>query len=166
MRYKRASKALLRAEAQVLNRLPIELGDLEILIERMNDDWHIEKMLRSVCTILDNDPPTSYSHPSSSSASYQHEPNLSCLLSPVFNLEAHEFLVRLNRFRGAAPLRIDVQVSVRQKLKEGEYGHLTDSVSLFLLDWIELVLNATHSESNLSQSSEFKVRGSSGGEVG
>ncbi len=54
LRYKRASKALLRAESQVLNKLPIELPDIERLFLRMSDDFNIEKLIRAVCTFLGN----------------------------------------------------------------------------------------------------------------
>jgi hypothetical protein len=136
LRYKRASRALLRAEAQMLNKLPLELYQMERLLDRMTDDFNIEKMLRAVCTILDND-------------TINHgEPNLTCLLSPVFNIEAHEILVRLNQFQGSQPLRVDVQVAIRQRLRDCTFEYLDDPASRFLLEWMEMILMTPVNQSN------------------
>lgn len=146
LQYKRVSRALLRAEAQMLNRLPIDMVGLERLLERMKDDFNLDKMFRSVCTILDND-----------TASSHGEANLTCLLSPVFNVEAHDILTRLNQFRGAQPMRIDVQVAIRQRLRECSFEYLEDPISKFLLEWMELVLNATQAESKTGSTAEFRL---------
>eukprot|EP00981_Chlorochromonas_danica_P003743 scaffold688_cov149-Ochromonas_danica.AAC.1 len=153
LRYKRASRALLRAEAQVLNRLPIDLYELELLLERMRDDLNLEKVFRSVCVLLDND--------SNHTNNYQQdEANLNCLQSPVFNIEAHDFLMRLNQFQGAQPMRIDVQVAVRQYLRECTLDYLDDPITRFLLEWMELVLNATQELSKTGVSAEFRITAS------
>ena len=45
---------LLRAEIEVMNRLPVVLSGIDALIARMADDKNIERLLRCVCTFLDN----------------------------------------------------------------------------------------------------------------
>lgn len=130
LRYKRASRALLRAEAQVANRLPVSLYDVEKLLTKMTDDFNLEKLLRCVCTLLDNE-----------HAEYADEPNLACLLRPVFNLEAHEFLNRLNAFKGVRPIRIDAQIQVRHSLREANFEYIDDPTVQYLMDWLDIVLN-------------------------
>lgn len=132
LRYKRASRALLRAESQVGNRLPVELYDVEKLLTKMTDDFNVEKMLRCVCTILDNE-----------NAEFASEPVMTCLTRPIFNLEAHEFLNRLNAFKGIRPIRIDVQIAMRQTLRDLVLDYLDDPVSRYLIDWLEVVLGSS-----------------------
>ena len=131
-RYKRASKALIRAEAQILNNLPLTLHDMERLLVRMTDDSNIEKLIRSVCTILDNDRVGLVT---------TETPEIRCLLNPIFNIEAYDLLTRLNRFKGTHAMRIDVQVLVRQHLQECNFDYLDDPTSRFLLDWLNLILS-------------------------
>ncbi len=132
LRYKRASRALIRAEAQILNRLPMDLYEIENWLQKMNDDYHMEKLLRAVCTLLDND-----------RDNFSQEADLTSLQAPTFHVEAHELLRRLNMFQGAHPMRVDVQVAVRQHLRDCTLEHLEDSVSLFLIEWMELVLQSS-----------------------
>lgn len=132
LRYKRASRALLRAESQIANRLPVTLYDIEKLLTRMTDDFHVEKLLRCVCTLLDNE-----------NTEYANEPNMNCLTRPIFNLEAHEFLNRLNSFKGVRPIRIDAQIAVRHSLREADIENPDDPTILYLLDWLDIVLNSS-----------------------
>jgi hypothetical protein len=132
LRYKRASKALIRAEAQILNRLPIDLHEVEHWLQKMIDDHHMEKLMRAICTLLDND-----------RDNFSQEADLSCLQAPIFNVEAHELLRRLNMFKGAHPMRVDVQVAVRQHLRDCTLDHLEDPVSSFLIEWMELVMQTS-----------------------
>lgn len=140
LRYKRASRALIRAEAQVLNKLPIELYGLEQLLERQIDDINLEMLLRSVCTLIDND-----------GHEYREDPDLTCLLRPVFDLEAHDILFRLNSFRGVTPIRIDVQIAVRQALKDCVFDYLSDPTSIFLIEWLQIVLGSNGSSLEFQQ---------------
>lgn len=140
LRYKRASKALLRAEAQVLNNLPINLYDTERFLTRLSEDHNIEKLCRAVCTLIDND-----------REDFGMEANIACLVSPVFNCEAHNLLAKLNSFHGSYPMRIDVQVAVRQLLRECNFDYLNDPVSNFLIEWINLVLSNSASMNKSNQ---------------
>eukprot|EP01033_Poteriospumella_lacustris_P015135 gene15135-10831_t len=150
LRYKRASRALLRAEAQVANRLPISLYDVEKLLTKMTDDFNLEKLLRCVCTLLDNE-----------HAEYADEPNLACLLRPVFNLEAHEFLNRLNAFKGVRPIRIDAQIQVRHSLREANLEYIDDPTVQYLMDWLDIVLNPSKLMTGSADSQPDVARGPS-----
>jgi hypothetical protein len=136
LRYKRASRALLRAESQVLNRLPIDLFDLERLLSRISDDSNVEKLIRCVYTLLDNDRKDLQS---------DLQPNLSSLQSPVFQAEGFELLKKINSFHGSIPMRVDVQITIRQYLQGCFFDHLVDSASAFLVEWIGIVLGSSKS---------------------
>jgi len=136
LRYKRAARALLRAESQVLNRLPIELFDVERLLSRMAEDMNVEKLARSICTIIDNDR-IDYNG--------DMQPNLTCLNTPIFQIEGYELLKRLNNFQGALPMRVDVKIMIRQFLQGSMFDYLVDPVSRFLLEWIDIVLGSSKS---------------------
>ena len=129
LRYKRASKALLKAEAQVLNKLPVALPDLEKIFLRIDNDMNVEKLVRAVCVFLDNDRPN-----------HGQEPALHHLYDTV-SIEPFDFLIRLNAFRGDRAMRIDVQAAVRQMLRDCRFEYITDSASVFLIEWINSVLN-------------------------
>jgi hypothetical protein len=132
LRYKRASRALIRAEAQIMNNLPLTLPDVERLLLRMADDSNVDKLIRSVCTLLDND---------RTGAVAAESPELRCMTNPIFNIEGYDLLARLNRFKGVNPMRVDVQVVVRQMLQDCSFDYLDDVASRFLLDWINLILS-------------------------
>ena len=155
LRYKRAARALIRAEAQVLNNLPISLYDVDRLLARMNDDPNIEKLIRSVYTLMDND-----------RMDVGNDAQLQCLLSPIFNVEGHDLLARLNRFRGVYPMRVDVQVAVRQMLSNCEFDYLDDVVSTFLVDWINLILSQPPPRSSSSSSRQRGEESSLGSRSG
>lgn len=130
LRYKRASKALIRAEVQVVNSLPINLFDTEKLIVKMSDDPNVEKLVRAASALVDND-----------RLDLGLDANMSSLTAPVFSIEGHQLLLKLNRFRGMYPMRIDVQIAIRQMLRDSAFDYLEDPVSSFLLEWINLVLS-------------------------
>jgi len=134
LRYKRTARALLRAESQVLNRLPVSLFDLERLLSRMADDSNIEKLIRCVGALIDNDRVQNTA---------DMQPNLSCLNSPIFQIEGYDFLKKLNNFQGAFPMRVDVQIIVRQYLLGCVFEYLVDPVSQFLLEWTSIVLGSS-----------------------
>jgi hypothetical protein len=136
LRYKRASRALLRAEAQVLNRLPINLYDIERVLDRMKDDPNIEMLIRAVCTLIDND----------RNDRLDQEADLTCLVSPIFNVEPHELIRKLNEFRGVIPMRVDVKVFVHQKLRACTLDYLlAENIPKFLFEWIQTVIGDVES---------------------
>jgi hypothetical protein len=55
MRFKRAAKALLRAEAQVSNRTPLSLLDVDRLWALFVKNPNLVKLVRAVLVLLDND---------------------------------------------------------------------------------------------------------------
>eukprot|EP01038_Epipyxis_sp_PR26KG_P005939 gene5939-8187_t len=135
LRYKRTSVALLRAEAQTLNNLPIALYDLDKLLILMKEDDNVDRLIRSVCTILDNE-----------HSSVADEPNFYCLMNESLHIESHDFMLRLNKFRGAVPTRIDVQSAVIQALNQCNFEYLENPIVNFLIDWLNLVLNKSISK--------------------
>lgn len=137
LRYKRASKALIRAEAQVANKLPINLQDVEKLLFEMIDDPNVEKLVRSVSTLLDNDGPD-----------YGREAQWISLHSPQFHIEAHELLTKLNAYKGDHPMRVDVQAAIRQTLRDTNLEFLEDKTAIFLVEWVNSVLSRTLSRAN------------------
>ena len=132
MRYKRASKALLKAEAQIVNRLPLQLAELEMLWRRMNDDAHTERLVRCVVCLLDND-----------TAQVGQNPDVSALVSSNVTLEPYEFLNRLNAFQGQETMRVDVQVPVRKALRDCALEYMEDEGSVYLIEWVNSVLAGT-----------------------
>ena len=130
LRYKRASRALIRAEVQAVNNLPINLFDTEKLIVKMSDDPNVEKLIRAASALVDND-----------RLDLGLEANMSSLTAAVFSIEGHQLLLKLNQFRGIYPMRIDVQIAIRQMLRDSAFDYLDDPVSSFLLEWINLVLS-------------------------
>lgn len=143
LRYKRASKALLKAELMVTNKMPISLQDLEKLWYRMDNDPNLESLIRCICAFLDNDKPN-----------FGQEPIMKALLDLALKIEAHEFLVRLNRFKGDNPMRIDVQAAVRTQLRGCSFVHLDDSASVFLIEWINAVLSSTANQPSITGSTQ------------
>ena len=121
MRYKRASKALLKAESQVLNRLPIAFGELEAIWRRMNDDAHTERLIRCVLTLLAND-----------KSDFGQPANLSYLSAPQIVVEPHELLNQINAFCGHEPMRVDVQVPVRKALRDCNLEFMEDEASTYV----------------------------------
>ena len=132
MRYKRASKALLRAESQVTNRLPLTLQELEFIWLRMNEDAHRERLIRCVICLIDND-----------HAEMGQPPDLSALMTQAVTLEPFEFLNRLNAFKGQETMRIDVQVPVRKALRDCALEYMEDEGSVYLIEWVNAVLAGT-----------------------
>lgn len=130
MRYKRAAKALLKAEAQVLNRLPVTLQDLERMYFRMTEDLHVEKLVRAVATLLANPNPN-----------FGQEAVLYFLTERTLSLEPHNLLRQLNAYRGGQAVRVDVQASVRKFLRDVPLEFMEDHTSVFLIEWVNAVLS-------------------------
>ena len=151
LRYKRASRALIRAEVQAVNNLPINLFDTEKLIVKMSDDPNVEKLVRAASALVDND-----------RLDLGLEANMSSLTAAVFSIEGHQLLLKLNQFRGIYPMRIDVQIAIRQMLRDSTFDYLDDPVSSFLLEWINLVLSNSADLSKSLQRNYTAVPSSSG----
>ncbi|KAJ1433161.1 hypothetical protein B484DRAFT_447409 [Ochromonadaceae sp. CCMP2298] len=130
LRYKRAARALLRAECQVQNNLPVGLHEMERLIGRMGEDENVERLLRATAVLLDND-----------RTELSKEPEMRCLTHPAFAIDGFDTLNRLNRFKGEHPMRVDVQVAVRQLMDQCSFG-VEETTTTFLLEWVQLVLGA------------------------
>ena len=130
MRYKRAAKALLKAEAQVTNRLPVSLQDVERVYFRMSEDPHTEKLVRAVATLLGN-----------TAVNFGQEAELSHLSERTLSVEPHDLLNRLNAYRGGQAIRPDVQASVRRFLRDVPLEFMEDQASVFFIEWVNAVLS-------------------------
>ena len=132
LRYKRAAKALLKAETQVCNRLPISLQDMERLYFRMAEDPHTEKLVRAVATLLAN-----------AAVSFGQEAVLFYLSERSLSIEPHDMLNRLNGYRGGQAIRPDVQAAVRRFLRDVPLEFMEDQASVYLIEWTNAVLSNT-----------------------
>jgi len=132
LRYKRAATALLKAESQLLNKLPVSLVELGAVFKRMEEDRNAEMLLRIVGTLLNNDR-TMYDTTTAFS-------DLRLLTDSVMHVTDFQMLTQLNRFKGDAPMRADVQAAVRQAMHACSFEFLTDRASLFLVEWVNSVL--------------------------
>lgn len=141
LRYKRSATALLKAESQVLNKLPISLMELQAVFKRMEEDRNAEMLIRIVGTLLLNDR-TIYDTSSNDS-------DLRLLTDSALHITDFQMLKMLNCFRGDNPMRVDVQAAAKQSMKTCSFEYLTDRGSLFLIEWIHSVLSIqnTHPQS-------------------
>jgi len=130
LRYKRAAKALLKAESQVMNKMPVSLQDIERIWYRMSEDENLDKIVRCVCTYLENNKPNAVGR----------EPELHYLTGAIIHMEPHDFLMRMNAFRSDRTMRVDVHAAVRQTLKYCDFDHFTDAPSIFLVEWVNSAL--------------------------
>lgn len=131
LRYKRAAKALLKAESQVMNKMPVSLQDIERIWYRMAEDENLDKIVRCVCTYLENNKPNAVGR----------EPELHYLTGAIIHMEPHDFLMRMNTFRADRTMRVDVHAAVRQTLKFCDFDHFTDAASIFLVEWVNSALS-------------------------
>ena len=168
MRYKRACKALLKAEAQVLNKMPVLLEDIERVWLLKDQNSNINALIRVAATILD-----AKNHVSSTS-----EPQLSLLQGEPLDMEPAMFLRGLNKFRSGVDLPADVQAAVRQSLHNCDLSAVNDPSIEYIAEWVGVVVGTTlivkrdllasstqaHSKS-LTSMGESRVR-SRGGTVG
>lgn len=133
LRFKRAAKALLRAEAQVCNRTPLELRDLDRLWTRIGENIALSKLIRAVMTLLDND----NSEITTSDAVLTH------IKAAHVLVDSHEFLMRLSAFKGDQAMRPDVQAAVRKFLSDFSVDLLDgDVTSIYLVEWVNRVIGA------------------------
>ena len=132
MRYKRTSRALLRAESQIINKLPLFLPELEDLWHKMSRDPHTDRLVRCCLVLLDND-----------KADFQQDASTHFFTDREIRIEPFEFLNWINRFMGQEPMRVDIQTQVRKALRDVNLEYMEDSASVFLIEWINSVLSGT-----------------------
>jgi hypothetical protein len=125
MRYKRTSRALLRAEAQIINKLPLFLPEIESLWHRMSRDPHTDRLVRCCLVLLDNDKPD-----------FQQDASTHFFTDREIKVEPYEFLNWINAFRGQETMRVDIQAQVRKALRDVNLEYVFCSIVLpfFLFD--------------------------------
>jgi hypothetical protein len=139
MRFKRASKALLRAEAQALNKLPISLSDLENLWIRKERDSELNIIVRAACTVMFN-----------RSSETKFSPILNFLTDPQILIEPQGVLKRLNNYGVFDGLPAIAEAAVRHSLRECSFSGINDSAALFLIEWMVALIGNLGSDVNVT----------------
>jgi hypothetical protein len=137
MRYKRAAKALLKAEAQVENRMPILLEDIEKMWFQKEKDMEINILLRIVATILDE-----RNHLGTIGSG--SNTNISLLQGSEFVKEPADFLRGLTKYRSGVRLCADVQAACRQAFQKCDVSVFTDVTTVFIVEWVCVVLGVQY----------------------
>ena len=135
LRYRRAARALLKSEAQALNKLPISMDDLNRIWDK-SDDPDVEIVMRAVITVMVND---DLSNQVDSNRERGPDYGYLNLYKPM--IEPYDFLNRLNSFRFSNPVRLDVQAAMRQALNGCNYTRIArDNAVGFLIEWLNSAL--------------------------
>jgi hypothetical protein len=130
LRYKRASKTLLKAEAQVLNKMPLSLEDIELLWKNMENNKHQKNLIRVILTLLDDD----------NTLGNPRGPQLRYLVDNSLYTEPAEFLRKLTNFNDRSQYSVDIVAAVKHVLKSVSTKSFTDIASAYLCEWLRAVL--------------------------
>lgn len=132
LRYKRAAKTIIKAEAQVLNKMPVSLEDIELLWTEKNRDSNKNSLIRVMLTLLDED----NRFPSN------RGPQLRYLVDKAIYVESAEFLHKLSQYdKHKSHYSVDVLSAVRHVLRNCVTSTFTDIASSFFVEWLKVVLN-------------------------
>ena len=131
MRFKRAAKALLRAEIQIQNNLPINLVDVEELVVKRNSDPHLDLIFRTACTLLYND---------ASITGGDTGPGLRIMNDSRIIIEAQDLLMKLNQFKGSSVSNVTLKSAVRHALRELPLLRIRGNAAIFLLEWMAALI--------------------------
>ena len=131
MRFKRAAKALLRAEIQIKNNLPINLVDVEELVVKRNSDPHLDLIFRTACTLLYNDP---------SITGGDTGPGLRIMNDSRIIIEAQDLLMKLNQFKGSSVANVTLKSAVRHALRDLPLLRIRGNAAIFLLEWMAALI--------------------------
>lgn len=130
LRYKRAAKCLLRAEAQVTNKMPLQLEDVECLWKRIPNDPHVSLLIRVIVTLMHpdnvNNAPTG--------------PELRYLMDEALYVEADEFLRQLNLYNKKDKYAIELTAAIRHVMKSCSTKSFSDVASAYLMEWLKAVM--------------------------
>lgn len=128
LRYKRASKALLRSESVILNKLPLSLLDMDRLTSSISSDVNVEKIVRCVLALIQCDRTSDGDV-------------LRPLREPSIVVEAHELLRDLNNYKGQKLVYVDFQETILDIMEDIPWSTLRQMRAVeFLVDWINDVL--------------------------
>ena len=131
LRYKRCADALLRAELQIMNKIPLTISDLQFIWKLMKSSKDIEVLMRCIYTILINENVELFT---------DH-----CLvyLSEVpFVTTPEMFLQQLNAFKGTKQILVNILASTRHIYNQCQLDSYKDEPCVqFLTSWLETVLH-------------------------
>ena len=130
LRYKRAAKCLLRAEAQVNNKMPLQLEDVECLWKRIPKDAHVSLLIRVIVTLM---------HPDNVKNAATG-PELRYLMDEALYFEADEFLRQLNVFEKKDNYSVELIAAVKHVMKSCSTKSFTDVASAYLMEWLKGVM--------------------------
>ena len=146
MRYKRAAKALLRAEVEVTNNLPISLDDVETMLLKRAIDPKVDLLFRSVCTLLYNCP-----------SICKEGPGILFLSEGRVTVDAEDLLKNLNLYKSIDVPEVNIQAATRVALKDLDLDKLnTDNPAIiFFVEWL-MALLGPFGQSSSSGDNKFK----------
>lgn len=131
LRYKRCADALLKAELQILNRVPLTLADMAYIWKERLKLPDLDILVRSIYTVLVHEGATDYS-----------DESMIYLSDTPFQVPPDTFLLKLNTFRGVEPMLINIQAVLRQQIMQCDFKHLAIERPCvrFLVEWIQSAL--------------------------
>ena len=133
LRYKRAAKALLRAEAQVHNRMPLNLEDIEYLWRRLSVDRNDDVLVRTAITLMipENTRPGDLG------------PELRHMIDETLQIQPPQFLYLLNNYPSEkVSYSLELLACIRHLLKDVSTTGFTDIASAYLYEWVKLVVGS------------------------
>ena len=130
LRYKRAAKCLLRAEAQVTNKMPLQLEDVECLWKRIYKDANVSALIRVIVTLM---------HPDNIKNS-PGGPELRYLVDEALYIEPDEFLRQLNQYEKYGNYSVELVAAIKHVMKNCSTGSFTDVASSYLMEWLKSVM--------------------------
>ena len=130
LRYKRAARCLLRAEAQVTNKMPLQLEDVECLWKRIPTDPHISLLIRVIVTLM---------HPNNVQNA-PSGPELRYLMDEALYIEADEFLRQLNMYEKKDKYAVELTAAIMHVMKSCSTKSYSDVASAYLMEWLKAVM--------------------------
>jgi hypothetical protein len=150
LRYKRAAKAMLRAEVQVLNKMPLMLEDIEHIWKFLTTDRNVSILIRTVITLLHSD----------NIHGTERGPELRYLVDESVYMNPPEFLRQLNGFKHEeTSYQIELLAAIRHVLKDCSTAGFTDIATSFLTEWVRLIIgpDCFLSEERILSQNEVKI---------
>ena len=147
LRYKRCADALLRAELQIMNKIPLTMSDLQFMWKLMKSSKDVEILIRCVYTVLINENISTFTD---QCLAYLSEMPL--VITPEF------FLQLINSFKGTQPILVNILASTRHIYNQCQLdSYKGEPCVQFLISWLETVLQVhTSLQSDASKMVEMK----------
>lgn len=145
MRYRRCADALIKAEIQVLNKMPLSIHDTEHIWKVRTSSSDVDTLIRCVHTILINETRTDFDD--------------QCLLPlsrhiPLL-VSSAEFLKRLNEYKGTTLMLTNVEAAVLHEFGAVDWKAISEEPAIrFLVTWLQSALRVPASVSAAGPSAE------------